>query len=491
MEHIYDKECKELLYKYSMKVYEAMDVGIFITDSNCNILAINDYFQSVTTIPREELIGKSVGYLLDKEYISESICHKVIKELNSVTGILRYKNVNKEVIVTGRPIFGDDGKLKLIVCTLRDWNLLTNIYKELRATKVESEQYKEQIQNMTMQQLEDVDFISKDQKTKKMLQMAFRVALGDSSVLLLGESGVGKDVLARFIHKYSPRGKRSGKFVHVNCGAIPESLFEAEFFGYAPGAFTGASKTGKLGLVELADGGTLFLDEVAELPLFMQAKLLTVLQNRTLTRVGDTQEKKVDIKIIAATNKNLEKLVESGGFRQDLYYRLNVFQIFIPSLRDRKDDITPLVALFLEKFNNKYRQNKSIDNDALDALIAYNWPGNVRELENMIERLVVLCTDERIKAEHLPEGLSETLLVSEAVKLSGREPLKSIVERLERAVILHTIMTTDSLKETASQLGLDISTLTRKKQKYGIFKKGEGMHKTGAELHIVESGYKY
>lgn len=486
MEEGYVDEYMEILYHYRTKIFDSVDAGLFITDGNCRILGINDYFQKVTTISRDELVGKNVQYMLDNDYISESICQKVVKERKIITGILRYKNIEKEVIVTGKPIFDEHGEIQFIVCTLRDWNLLTDLYKELHAAKAQSEQYREQLQNMTIQQMEDTDYISKDQKTKKMLQMAVRIAKGDSSVLLLGESGVGKDMLARFIHKYSPRAVKNGSFVHVNCGAIPESLFEAEFFGYAPGAFTGASKTGKLGLVELADGGTLFLDEVAELPLFMQAKLLKVLQNRTITRVGDTQEKTVDIKIIAATNKNLEKLVENGEFRQDLYYRLNVFPIQIPGLRERKDDIPPLIAFFLERFNKKYQQNKSINQDALEALISYNWPGNVRELENTVERLVVLCPDDRIQTNHLPDNFAENLLVSEAVRLSGKLPLRTIVERVEKAVILNSINTTDTLQDTASQLGLDVSTLTRKKQKYGIFKKGGASHKTDADLHIKE-----
>lgn len=469
------------------EIFDALDVGVFVTDKNCKIVAINEFFGNVTTIAREELVGLPVQYMLDKGYISESVCQKVAKDRRPTTCILRYKNIDREVIVTGKPVFDDKGELNYIVCTLKDWDLLTELYKELHKIKKQSEHYRAQLHNIAIQQMEDAEYIAKDEKTKKMLQLATRIAKGDSAVLILGESGVGKDMLAKFIHRYSPRYSEQGSFVHVNCGAIPESLFEAEFFGYSPGAFTGANKNGKPGLLEIADKGTLFLDEIAELPLFMQAKLLKVLQVRSITRVGDTREKNVDVKIIAATNKDLKKLVDTGQFREDLYYRLNVFQVNIPSLRQRRDDIPPLISHFLIKFNEKYKQNKTIKPEVVDAFMSYSWPGNVRELMHTIERLVVLCPEDIIDISHLPESFSENLLVTEAVKLSSTLSLKSIIERVEKAVILNAITKTERLQDTASQLGLDLSTLTRKKQKYGIFKKGAAMHQKDAEAHIDES----
>lgn len=461
------------------KIIDALDVGVFVTDKNCNIVAVNEFFQNITTAERKELTGLPVQYLLDQGYIPESVCQKVAKDHMPTTSILRYKNSDREVIVTGNPVFDDNGELKYIVCTLRDWNLLTTLYKE-HHNKVHSEQSGAQAHNIA-DLLRNDEYIAKDVKTKKMLQLAKRIAKGDAAVLILGESGVGKDMLAKFIHRHGSREKEN--FVHVNCGAIPETLFEAEFFGYSPGAFTGANKTGKLGLLEIADKGTLFLDEIAELPLFMQAKLLKVLQARTITRVGDTREKNVDVKIIAATNKDLKMLVETGQFREDLYYRLNVFQVNIPSLRQRKDDIPPLISHFLAKFNGKYNQNKRITSVVVDAFMHYSWPGNVRELMHTIERLVVLSSEDSIDISHLPENFSENLLVTEAVRMSGTVSLKNIIERVEKAVILNAITKTDRLQDTASQLGLDLSTLTRKKQKYGIFKKGAALHLVDAKVH--------
>ncbi|MGD9662750.1 MAG: sigma-54 interaction domain-containing protein [Porticoccaceae bacterium] len=455
-------------YNDLLTILDALDVGVFITDADCTILAVNSQFEKVTTVSRNEVLGKNTQYMLDNNYIATSICQHVAKTEKPVVDILNYKNAGREVIVTGKPIF-QGNSLRYIVCTLRDWNLLTGLYKELHEAKIQNMHYKETLQTLEMQQLEDSEYIAYDPKTKKMLQMAVRVAKGDSTVLLLGESGVGKDRLAKFIHKVGLRQK-TGRFVHVNCGAIPEALFEAEFFGYAPGAFTGANKTGKPGLLEIAYGGTLFLDEIGELPLFMQAKLLKVLQDRSFTPVGGIKESKVDLKVVAATNKNLESMVESGQFRHDLYYRLNVFNIVVPSLCERKNDIPPLLSLLLKRFNAKYNQNKTLKPEAVEALLNYNWPGNIRELEHTLERLVVLCTEDAIGMEHLPGCFSENILLAKAVRLAGTQPLKTILEQVERAIILDSIEKTNTLHDAARLLGIDLSTLTRKKQKHGIFK---------------------
>jgi len=463
------------LIDFGAEVFDALEVGVFITDGNGMITNINRYFEKVTTIQREELIGRNVQYVLEKDYISKSVCQEVIKTRKPITTILKYKHMDREVIVTGMPVCDEHKTLKFVVCTMRDWTLLTELYKELETVKSQSEHYKEQLQDLSLQQLEIEDYIAKDPATKTLLQMAMKVASVDSTVLILGESGVGKDRLAKFIHKHSSRFEK-GDFIHVNCGAIPETLFESEFFGYSPGAFTGANKLGKPGLLEMADNGTLFLDEIAEIPLFMQAKLLKVLQEKTIIRVGDTREKKIDIKVIAATNKNLENLVEKHQFREDLYYRLNVFQLNIPSLRQRRTDIAPLISYFLNKFNEKFHQTKTMEQEAVEALINYEWPGNIRELEHAIERLVVLSPESVIGIRHLPETFSKKLLITEAVRMSDKLPLKTIIDEVEKAIILHRIEKTNVLQDAARELGIDISTLTRKKQKYGIFKKDASLH---------------
>ena len=451
------------------EAFDALDVGVFIANNDLEIIYINSYFEKLTTIRREELLGQNVQYLLDKGYISKSICQLIARHHKPEQCLTKFKNVARDVVVTGKPVFTDQGELQYIICTLRDSQELSSLYSELQQAKAESAQCKAQLQLINKEQFHVDQIIAKDKKSLAMVQLASQIARTNSTVLILGESGVGKDQIAKCMHSHSLRP--DGNFVHVNCGAIPETLFEAEFFGYGPGAFTGAAKNGKIGLIETAHKGTLFLDEIAELPLLMQVKLLKVLQSKTMTRVGETKERHVDVRVIAATNKNLSSLVAEGKFREDLFYRLNVLPLTIPPLRERKDDIPHLIYYFVKKLNIQYEQRKYVSPEVVDTLVNYPWPGNVRELENFIERLVVLCPDNIIETKHLPHSLSEGVLVSEAVKLSGSVPLKEIVAKLEKAIILNSINKTDTLQDTAELLGIDLSTLTRKKQKYGIFKK--------------------
>ncbi len=467
-----DRFYSEMSQADMLEIFEALDVGIFITNQEGRIVAVNEYFTRVTTMDREEIWGQNVQYLVDKGYIKESICKRIIQDKKPITWIINYKGkLEDDVIVTGKPVMNDYGELRWVVCTLRDWNILTEVHKELQTLKNQSEEYRYRLQELNIQHLEDSDFIANDRKTKKILQVAARIAALDSTVLILGNSGVGKDRLAKFIHKYSRRAG-TGSFVHVNCGAIPKNLFESELFGYSAGAFTGAQRGGKPGLFEIADKGTVFLDEIAELPMFLQVKLLKVLQEKTITRVGDVREKKIDVRIIAATNRDLERLVVEGGFRQDLYYRLNVFQINISDLKERKDDIPPLVSAFTQRYNEKYLQNKIISPEVMSLFMEYDWPGNVRELEHVIERSIVLCPDEVVRTEHLPKQFNGcSFLVTEAVRLSDELSLKAIVEKIEKAVICKAIKKSDKLEDVARQLGIDLSTLTRKKQKYGLYKR--------------------
>lgn len=468
----------------TISLLEALEVGVFVADITGTVRYINKYFEQVTAISQAEVIGQNVQVLVDKGYITTSICKRVAQEGKTVTCIMNYKNkIDNDVIVTGKPIYDQTGNLIFIACTLRDWHQLTDLYKELQTVQEKSQEYQQMLQELTKNQFHNSEFIAYDKKSRSLLEMSARIASVDSTVLILGESGVGKDLLAKFIHERSSRALK-GHFVHVNCGAIPETLFESELFGYEPGAFTGANKAGKPGLFETADNGTLFLDEIAELPLIMQAKLLTVLQSKHITRVGAVKTKKIDVRIIAATNKNLENLVAHGQFRQDLFYRLNVLPINIPSLRERKGDIPALAALFIKRLNQKYKINKKLSEKVIQVFLGYGWPGNVRELEHVIERAVVLCPDEILKPEHLPKQLICSDLASDVAGLAGVMPLKAILEQVEKTVIQEAVFKNASLEAAAKQLGVDISTLTRKKQKYGIFKKCAKSHIEDAIMHI-------
>ena len=322
-----------------------------------------------------------------------------------------------------------------------------------------------------MQDRESLEFLKgKTQEFIGVSDAAMRIRrhielLGKNStvnVLIRGETGTGKEVAASLIHACSDR--RDQLMVRINCSAIPEHLMESELFGYERGAFAGALKT-KKGLIELADGGTVFLDEIGDLPLHMQVKLLRVLQQKKVTRVGGTEPIALDVRVIAATNRNLEQMVREGTFREDLYYRLNVVSIFIPPLRERREDIIPLINHFLMVENQKYHTNKSIYSDTIDAFEGYCWPGNVRELENLLENLVITTPGDIIRRENLPLKLRRPQQVS-AEEEEETVSLKSVVERAEYAAIERAIEKYGSIRKAAAALDVNPSTITRKMQLY-------------------------
>ena len=328
--------------------------GIFITDKNANVLRINHAYEDITGLKSEDVLGKNMADLVKRKLISHSGSLIVARTKKPVTLQQRFRS-GKEALVTSSPIFDKNGTLIMIVTNVRD---LTEIYnlKEIVQEKTDAmERLRLELAHIQGPAAEQ-EVIAKDETTLAAMLLANRVAPMDTTVILLGETGVGKEVMARYIYQHSHRVKNS--FIKVNCGAIPESLIESELFGYESGAFTGANRSGKIGLFELANKGTLFLDEIGELPKDMQVKLLRALQEQEIMRVGGTKPIKINVRVIAATNRNLEEMVKSGEFREDLYYRLTVFPISIPPLRLRKKDITPLALSFLTKLNQKYNFKK-------------------------------------------------------------------------------------------------------------------------------------
>jgi transcriptional regulator with PAS, ATPase and Fis domain len=297
---------------------------------------------------------------------------------------------------------------------------------------------------------------------RQKLDLAFHVAHVDSTVLILGESGVGKELIAQLIHRASKRSKEP--FIKINCGAIPTNLLESEFFGYEPGAFTGALREGKPGLFELAQGGTLFLDEVGEIPLDLQVKILRTLQDKEITRVGGKKNINLDVRIVAATNRDLEKMMQENTFREDLYYRLNVVPIVLPPLRNRKEDILPLINDFLAKFQLQYGYQKWIHPDVMERLLNYDWPGNIRELENTIERLVVTSRGECI----LPENLAGIPAASADPGKQLKTSLKRTLESNEKKIIADVYRNVKSTRKAAVLLGISQSSLVKKLNKYSI-----------------------
>lgn len=298
--------------------------------------------------------------------------------------------------------------------------------------------------------LEDT-FVGESSEIKEIKSLIYKAAQHDSTVLISGESGVGKEVVARLIHNLSRRKKEP--FITINCAAIPETLLESELFGYKKGAFTGAYET-KKGLLSAAQNGTLFLDEIADMPFALQSKLLRVIETHSFIPLGSVREEKVNVRIISATNKDLKKFVQEGKFREDLYYRLNVFPIYIPPLRERKDDIETLVEHFLKLYSKKMAKELRITREALNVLKNYRWPGNVRELENLLERLAILSEDGLIHENIIPEEIKMES-ESEDLKRMEYEFLKKVIKECE-----------GDIKKAAEKLGVHPSTLYRKIKKY-------------------------
>ncbi|MFZ5827807.1 MAG: sigma-54 interaction domain-containing protein [Bacillota bacterium] len=343
-----------------------------------------------------------------------------------------------------------------VLATARDITELDRLQRQVERMEQERERFHHELAGLRAGQTVREEVIASSRAMQKVLELARRVAAVDSTILLLGESGVGKGVLAREIHRASPRWK--APFVKVDCAAIPESLLESELFGYAPGSFTGAKREGKAGIIEQANGGTLFLDEIGDLSPSLQVKLLHVVQERRFTRVGSITPVEVDIRIVAATHRDLEQMVAEGRFREDLYYRLNVVPIAIPPLRERPEDVPALVRAFVTRFCERYRVERQITPDTMEQLLAYRWPGNVRELENVIERLVVTVEEREIRPDHLPAFVGGAAPVS----VQRLVPLKEAVEALELELVGAAYRKYGSSVKVSQVLGIHQTTAARK-----------------------------
>ncbi|WP_053956148.1 sigma 54-interacting transcriptional regulator [Inediibacterium massiliense] len=442
-------------------VIESSYDGIYITDGDANTLKINKSYERITGVKREEMLGNNMLNLEKKGYISESATLKVLHTGKTTTIHQKFKT-GKNALVTSTPIFDEKNQITLVVTNVRDITELSLLKEQLERNKELAKKYYSEIEEMRMQLLNTLHIIAEDEKMLEIARIAKRVAKVDTTILILGETGVGKEEIAKFIHKNSNRRRK--QFIKVNCGAIPNTLIESELFGYEKGAFTGANRQGKMGLFEVANGGTLFLDEIGELPLDMQVKLLRVLQENEIKRVGGIESIKVDVRILAATNRNLEKMVKENQFREDLYYRLNVVPICIPSLRERRGDILPLVRHFLSELNEKYGWNKRMSKDALEVLYEYDWPGNVRELKNIVERVFIMSNDHEITCEDLPKTIcmknTSSRLIEEIV------PLKEAISIVEKELLEKAFEKYQNVRGAAKALGIDASTFVRKRQKY-------------------------
>lgn len=453
-------------------ILEGAYEGIAVVDEYGILLEFNEAYSRFTGIQREEAIGRHVTEVIDNTNL-----HVTVQTGIPERGVIQ--NIQGHDMVVHRIPIWNEGKVTGAIGMLI-FEGVTEVYKIYENLQKQCVEEKANLQPFTSK-LEEDSRMTLDQilgvsegicEVKRLARRAARTA---ATVLITGESGTGKEMFAKSIHHLSPFSK--GPFISVNCGAIPEALFESELFGYEEGAFTGAKKGGKQGKFELAQNGTIFLDEIGEMPPIMQTKLLRVLQEKEAERVGGLQKYQINVRIIAATNRNLKRMVREGTFREDLYYRINIIQLHIPPLRQRRQDIPMLLSYYLEKICRKYQiPKKSFTSEVVSAFIEYDWKGNIRELVNTIEQLVTLVDDPKIDKSHLPspiknreiytipkndeENFKKQALISEA---------KSIGDRREKEMIIRTLRETGGNKKKAAELlGIHRTTLYQKLKKHHI-----------------------
>lgn len=436
--------------------------GMFMTDAEGVVVYCNAAYLQISGFKREQIIGRNICELVSSGEIPDACSPEVIQTKKPVSKVIDYYH-GASALVTSTPIFDESGKMVRVFSNVRDITQLTKLRKQLG-------EYSRRLRQAERTSRDENQFIAESKIMETIVSTGARVANFSSPILIQGESGVGKDMLARYIHDNSDSAEER-PFVQINCSAIPELLLESELFGYEAGAFTGASNKGKIGLLELANQGTLFLDEIGEMPLALQVKMLQVLQTNTMFRVGGTKKITLTTRIIAATNSNLENLMAAGRFRQDLYYRLNVIPITIPPLRERKEDLIPLMLHFLEKNNRKFNLNIRLAPRTIEILSCYSWPGNVRELSNVLENMMIMTDGNVVEEQSVPAHIFQAVkkpLYIDTPDYFDSYNLNEIMPVVEREVIRKAIVEFGSLRNVATHLGIDLSTLVRKKRKYKL-----------------------
>lgn len=436
------------------RIVESSHDEIFVCDKDGYMIYCNKAFESNYGIDREDMIGKTAMFLNEAGYSNQTPIPSVVKHKKKVS--MEQKTITgKTLIITATPVFDENGDIEFIVENSRDISELNSIKEKIKL-------YENTISSFNKSQsLIYNDTTIKGSSMKSILEIAKNVAKTNVNVLLLGESGCGKTTLAKHIHLNS---KRAGKpFITINCSTISPNLLESELFGYEGGAFTGANSKGKMGLVELANEGTLFLDEIGDIPKELQSKFLQLIQDKTFTSVGGVKTKKVDIRFISATNVDLINSINQKKFREDLYYRINVVELKIPPLRDRKEDLLELIFHFFKKYSNIFNLDKSMSTEVINVLLNYNYPGNMRELENIIQNILVTSSSDYIELHHLPKSVLHHV---DFVKDEENNSLDNLMENYEKLLICKYYKNNPSSYKLAKALNISQSKASRLIRKY-------------------------
>ena len=411
-----------------------------------------------------DYLGKDVRCIVSQGIVDRSATLEVLETKRQASLIQHITKTGKQLLVTATPVRGANGRIELVVVNERDVTELTNLRQGLQNARKVEERYRSELAELSLLELSQKDIVAQSPQMQRTLRSLLKLAQMDASrVLLLGESGTGKGLLAKFLHQVSPRSHKP--FIQINCPAVPENLFEAELFGYERGAFTGARENGKAGLIELAQGGTLFLDEVGDIPLTIQAKLLKYLDDYSLRRLGGSESHIVECRVAAATNCDLENLVERRLFRKDLYYRLNTFIVRIAPLRERREDIFGLAEFYLAQQNQRHGKTKRLSPRAMRLLEEHDFPGNVRELVSLIQKAFVMSDDDDL-TEALAEALAGDAPVSSTTP--GPRPLSETTDQANLRRLREALTACRTTREMAAYLGVSQATVVRKLKRYGL-----------------------
>ncbi len=445
------------------EVFENIEEEIVVSNGNGDICYVNPKAEMLIGLPMSEILGKNLREMESRKIFYPSAALEVLNTHEKVNMRTMLFN-GEERLSTAIPIFNDHNEIEYTVCTSKNVGEILKLNQQLQSKSQKLEQQEQEILRMQKREFEQMDFYFNSPAMFRVMKAIKRAAPLDMTVLIQGETGVGKEIVAKSIHYLSSRNVQP--FIKINCGLIPENLIEAELFGYEEGAFTGASKGGKKGKIEMAGGGTLFLDEIGDMPLPLQIKLLDFLQDATYVRVGGTKRHKANVRIVSATNRDLRKMVDEGTFRMDLFYRLNVFDLKIPPLRERLEDIPELTEHFLKKFSSRYQLKRHLAPDVIYQMYQYSWPGNVRELEHTLERAIVMSEDEEITSDTLKEVLNTQQEPSLNIICNGIPSYKKAKATLEKLLIEKAYSMYGTTYKAAEALEIDQSTAARLWKKY-------------------------
>ncbi|WP_050741513.1 sigma-54 interaction domain-containing protein [Acetobacterium bakii] len=425
---------------------------VYVTNKEGKIIYVNPNSIRNYGLKPEDLIGKN-NYDIWRGKWNPPVIQRCIEERRTIFAEQNYLITGKDITTIVTPIFDDESEIKYVLCIVQEAVKEYDIsYKNINAEAFEKKQIRETKKKRKFKS----EIIGYSYDFCKILVRMQRVAHSEVPVMILGESGTGKSLLAEYIHENSNR--KDNPFIMINCAAIPETLLESELFGYAPYAFTGANPKGKTGLIEMADSGTLFLDEIGDLAPSLQAKLLDVLENKRFIPVGGNEIRSVDIRIITATNRKIENLVKEKKFREDLYWRINISTTTIPPLRDRRDDILPLLSFYLNKNNIKYGKKKDFSPNVIGILLEYPWPGNVRQLKNLVELLFIMASGNTIGVNHLPEFILDEIEEPQGINPNSYE---YIIDSVKKSVIRDFYKKHPTSRELGVALGLSQTKANR------------------------------